>query len=139
MDKKNKNYSVSEHDFESSETISGNYLKLKKLEYLPKNDINLNPLLYFQNFLNDFILENILLFTNNYLIKKNKKEILKVELRNFFYILIYMSIVKYSNIKDYWSKNQLFNNQIISKLMSREKFLLILRNIHFNYINQSNN
>ena len=49
-----------------------------------------------------------------------------------------MNIVKYSNIKDYWSKNQLFNNQIISKLMSREKFLLILRNIHFNYINQSN-
>lgn len=46
-------------------------------------------------------------------------------------IIIYMSIVHLPTISMYWSTEPMYNFQFISKVMSRDKFLRILRFLHF--------
>lgn len=53
------------------------------------------------------------------------------ELRNFFAIVIVMGLNKVPAIHLYWSKNPQFRNEFILSTMPRDRFLAILRNIHF--------
>lgn len=42
-----------------------------------------------------------------------------------------MGIVKYPKIPDYWRKNRLYNNTFVPSVMSRNRFQLLLRVLHF--------
>uniref|UniRef100_A0A6P7FDS3 PiggyBac transposable element-derived protein 4-like n=1 Tax=Diabrotica virgifera virgifera TaxID=50390 RepID=A0A6P7FDS3_DIAVI len=56
----------------------------------------------------------------------NKEEILK-----FLGCVMYMGVVKLPKIADYWSKSPLYNFTFISSVMTRNRFQLLLRFLHF--------
>jgi hypothetical protein len=53
------------------------------------------------------------------------------EIRRFFGLIIWMGIVRIPSIKSYWSKNEGFNLKLPCKIMSRNRFELLLRFLHF--------
>lgn len=52
-------------------------------------------------------------------------------MKKFFAIVIAIGIMNAPQIKLYWYKNSIFHNEFISKIMPRDKFLLILKCWHF--------
>lgn len=54
-----------------------------------------------------------------------------VELRRFLGLLFHMGTIKLNRVNDYWKKHYLFNLQCFSAVMSRNRFLLILRALQF--------
>ena len=42
-----------------------------------------------------------------------------------------MGLVKYPSASEYWSRNPMFANQFCPKVMSRNRFQLLLRFFHF--------
>lgn len=53
------------------------------------------------------------------------------EIKAFFGLVMYMGIVKYPKISDYWRKDILFVNKFVKQVMSRNRFQLLLRFLHF--------
>ncbi|XP_003740690.1 piggyBac transposable element-derived protein 4-like [Galendromus occidentalis] len=53
------------------------------------------------------------------------------EIEKFFGIVLYMGLVPYPSIPDYWSTNDLYGNRIVATTMSRNRFQLLLRFVHF--------
>ena len=54
------------------------------------------------------------------------------EMYVFLSIVMSMNHVKKHNMKDYWSKDTLFSTPEIAKLMTYDRFLLLLQHLHFN-------
>uniref|UniRef100_A0A1B6HG03 Uncharacterized protein n=1 Tax=Homalodisca liturata TaxID=320908 RepID=A0A1B6HG03_9HEMI len=54
------------------------------------------------------------------------------EMKKFIGLLLYMGLVTLPRISDYWSTNALYSFSGASKVMSRNRFQLILRFWHFN-------
>lgn len=106
---------------------------------IPEN--RTTPAQIFQLFLTDELLELILNETNRYGLQnkennqsgriKQWEDITLVELKQFFSIIILMGIVHLPQMNLYWSKDTVFHNQFISKIMTRDRFLLILKCLHF--------
>jgi hypothetical protein len=99
---------------------------------------------FYRLFLTDEVIDKIVLETNNYASKciqsdqlKNKSRVRqwkptnREEMLNFFCVLLVMGIVKVPNLKYYWSKKKLYRNEYIASLMSRDRFLLLLKFWHF--------
>lgn len=63
----------------------------------------------------------------------------KDEIRNFFGILVAMGLCSVPSINLYWSKDTLFHNTFISSVMTRDRFLLLLKFIHFANNEHANN
>lgn len=101
------------------------------------------PVQLFQLFITDDLIEIMVNETNRYAmqqkenITKQNARILKwdtvnmVEMKKFFAIIIAMGIVEEPKLNFYWSKDSLFHNEFISKIMSRDRFLIILKCWHF--------
>jgi hypothetical protein len=53
------------------------------------------------------------------------------EILNFLGIICYMGIVRMPQISDYWTTDIYFRNSIIPTIMSRNRFELLLRMLHF--------
>lgn len=53
------------------------------------------------------------------------------EIRKFFALVMYMGLVKYPEIADYWRSSGLYRSQIVPSVMSRNRFQLLLRFLHF--------
>lgn len=53
------------------------------------------------------------------------------EIKRFFGLISYMGIVKMPYISSYWSKEKIFNNEMARNCMSRNRFELLLRMVHF--------
>lgn len=105
---------------------------------------NKEPYDYFKLFLTDDILNCMVLETN-----RNAEQYLKSirlsrssrfhswepivleDMTKFIGLLLWMGVVKYPNIADYWSKAERYENSVAPKIMSRNKFELILRFWHF--------
>lgn len=49
-----------------------------------------------------------------------------------FSLMLLMTHVKKNNIKDYWSTSVLLSTPIFWKIMTQDRFLLLLRVLHFN-------
>lgn len=62
---------------------------------------------------------------------KNWKDTDVREMERFFAIIMYMGIVTYPSIAEYWSTNGLYSNETVSSTMSRNRFQLLLRFVHF--------
>lgn len=54
------------------------------------------------------------------------------EMYIFFALMLLMPHVKKNNIKDYWSTSVLLSTPIFGKIMTQDRFLLLLRVLHFN-------
>ena len=54
------------------------------------------------------------------------------EMKNFLGLVIAMGLNHKPSIKNYWSKDPLYAQNFFPRVMSRDRFLLLLRFIHFN-------
>lgn len=101
------------------------------------------PFDMFQYFLNNDILDIIVTETNRYAAQQiskgyTQKSRVKAwsdtdrnEIRKFFAVLLVMGMTKVPFINLYWSKDKMFNNEFIVSLIPRDRFLLLLKFIHF--------
>lgn len=55
----------------------------------------------------------------------------KVEMRKFFAVVLTMGLNRLPYLHMYWSKDSMFRNEFIANIMTRDRFLLLLRYIHF--------
>ncbi|XP_055918628.1 piggyBac transposable element-derived protein 4-like [Eupeodes corollae] len=53
------------------------------------------------------------------------------EIRKFLGLVIYIAIIKYPAISLYWKTNQFYKNNFVPHVMSRNRFQLLLKCIHF--------
>ena len=109
---------------------------------------NKTPIDYFQLLMTDSILDHIVSQTNLYadqhfeanpdIPRKSrlhtwKKKIHNItELLQFIAILIIMGIIHYPRIEDYWVKTWPFGTNAFSRVMTRDRFSVILKFIHLN-------
>lgn len=54
------------------------------------------------------------------------------EKKKFIGVLMYMGLSPLSRISDYWSTKLLYKNYVASKVISRDRFQILLRFWHFN-------
>lgn len=98
------------------------------------------PLAYFEFFMDSNIFKVILEQTNLFQ-KQNPdpfhsnmapwKDVTVEELRIFLALTINMGHVRKCNVKDYWSMDPLLSTPIFRKYMTRNRYLQILRFLHF--------
>ena len=69
---------------------------------------------------------------------KQWKPISLEDLKKFLGILIFMGLNKLPTFDCYWAKSQMYGCDLIQKSMSRNKFELIMRFLHFANNSQSN-
>ena len=62
---------------------------------------------------------------------KSWKDTDEEEIKKFFSIVMYMGVVKYPSIDLYWSRDPFYKNNFVPPLMSRNRFQLLLRFMHF--------
>ena len=55
----------------------------------------------------------------------------KEELKIFFGLVFHMGTIRLNKLQDYWKTHRLFNIPAFSKYMSRDRFMIILRCLHF--------
>lgn len=104
---------------------------------------NKKSLDYYQLFVNDDIIELIVQETNRYAHQKlnigghgPKARIHRwvdtnmEEIKTFLAILVWMGLKRLPKLCSYWSKNPLYENKV-KCLMSRNRFELLLANLHF--------
>ena len=104
-----------------------------------------DPIDFFILFVNDDFLNVIVTETNRYaetrLANDGLPEFSRVkkwrpvdleEMKVFFGLVIAMGLVQKNDIQDYWSVDETDETPFFSKHMSRDRFLLILSNIHLN-------
>uniref|UniRef100_A0A1B6DFG4 Uncharacterized protein n=1 Tax=Clastoptera arizonana TaxID=38151 RepID=A0A1B6DFG4_9HEMI len=102
------------------------------------------PIDYFNLMLDEVLLENICNYTNenatNEFFKptvtpKSRihswRELKVPELKIFLGLLFHTGTIQMNRIQDYWKKDPLFNINIFSKFMGRDRFLSILRYLYF--------
>ena len=53
------------------------------------------------------------------------------ELKKFFAIILYIGVVKMPEIVMFWSKNSIFRNEVVHRIMSRNRFEAIASNLHW--------
>lgn len=106
---------------------------------------DLSSLEVFRLFLTDDILEDIVRETNRYALQCLQKDLRPKsrarkwkpttgpEILKFLGIIIIMGIVNLPDIHFYWSekKNDIYNVPLIKSAMPRDRFLLLLRFVHF--------
>lgn len=110
----------------------------------PINKDDLTPLDVYRKLIDDSILELIVVETNRYVQQVKSNNIIKrssrlnawkdtntEEILKFFGVILYMGLVKYPKIADYWSGSPLYSNSLVPKIMSRNRFQLLLKCVHF--------
>ena len=100
----------------------------------------------FESIINDDIIALITIETNKYaakcltgggnLLKKRSrshewKDVTKEEIRLYLGILILMGIIDKPSLQSYFSRHPLLNTPIFYEIMKRDRFLLILKFLHF--------
>ncbi|CAG5024488.1 unnamed protein product [Parnassius apollo] len=110
---------------------------------IPDNTIT--PADFYSLFVTDEIIEQMVINTNNYaqdlisnLSNLKPKSRLRAwtpttpeEMKKFLGVLLAMGLVRIPRLNDYWSKRNIYNNKYISSVMTRDRFLLILKFWHF--------
>lgn len=102
------------------------------------------PYDYFSMYLTDQIFDSMVEETNRFAAQyiastdlrdksnaKNWQPTDAAEMRVFWGLLLLMGIVHKPRINMYWAKDDLYYTPIFSQMMSRDRFLLILRFLHF--------
>lgn len=101
------------------------------------------PMDYFNLLIDDSFYTNIVNQTNIYaeeiflegVLEHSRitqwKDVDVPELKIFFGLVLHMGTIQISRLQDYWRKDPLFDFQCFSRHMSRNRFLLIMRALHF--------
>ena len=82
----------------------------------------------------DEILDRFVEQTNSYVVHENVAKwstLDKPELKKFFGLLLYMGIDQRPCLKMYWMVDKRFGNNFVPSIMSRDRFLDILYNLHW--------
>lgn len=103
------------------------------------------PIDYFEQYVNDDLITIMVTETNRNAeqviskIRMNRSSRLHdwrptspEEIKKFIGILLWMGLHPLPRISDYWTKKIIYKNQVASKVMSRNRFQLLLRFWHFN-------
>lgn len=95
---------------------------------------------YFKLLLNDEMIDEIRQNTNKYAefvaVKKKKSDgdwrpiEDNYEMWAFISILLIMSLVRMSQLRDYWSSNEILGHEMIKKIMPRNRFFKLLQYFH---------
>lgn len=121
-----------------------------KHQFSGQSGLNINsldlsrPFDIYKHFITDEILDVIVLETNRFaaqLIQAKqlpRRSLLnkwtdtnRVEIEKFLGVLIIMGINKLPKMRLYWSNNEMYSNDLIKKTMTRNRFELLLRCLHF--------
>ena len=107
-------------------------------------DGTINPMDYYRHFITDEVINLMVYETNRYarqylLTYQSSKRSKKLQwepttnekMLKFLRIIIEMGLVPMPKIDYYWSKSQLYGSKIIQNIMSRDKFELFLKFLHF--------
>lgn len=105
---------------------------------------DITPFDAFTLFVDDEIINIIVVETNRYAEQKfnnnqtkSKSRMTKwvptdsEEIKKFLGLLIWMGLVRLGSIPSYWSTSDIYKNNVAAKIMSRNRFELLLSNIHF--------
>lgn len=116
------------------------------------NFSDLNELGLFELFLSPVIMDRIVTETNKFaseVLNKSEyttharinkwKDVTVEELYVFLAVSLLMVRNKHLTINEHWSTDSLLESPIFSKLMTRDRYLLILKMLHFNDNNTNNN
>lgn len=131
-------------------TWSDDPADLKVFHFLKSNELlqiipgNNEPIDYFRAIFDEVILDLIVRETNNYAeqvflssgVRENSrisrwKAITSAEMLIFIGLVLHNGTIRLNRLQDYWKRHPLFNLQCFSKHMSRDRFLLIMRCLHF--------
>lgn len=112
-----------------------------KNDSLNENSLEID---YFLNLFTENIAEDIITETNRYAMQQQKKNWKDVDVGEFFIFIalcMLMTRSKKLDVKEYWSLDPLLHTPIFGKYMSRDRYLQILKNLHFasNYEADPNN
>ena len=98
------------------------------------------PIDYFNYFRDSSLLQKIVGETNRYVTqnpitqsshKKAWPPVTKTELENFLDLSILMGHVQKGDLQNYWSTDLLLHTPIFGQIMSRDRYIQILRYLHF--------
>ncbi|XP_037866663.1 piggyBac transposable element-derived protein 4 [Bombyx mori] len=102
---------------------------------------NADPGAYFSLIVSDDIFEEIAVQTNLYAERREStmpssrlnswKPTNKNEVKSLFGLIMYMGLVKLPKISLYWSTDRVFKQTFAPSIMSRNRFELLLQNLHF--------
>jgi hypothetical protein len=132
------------------EVQSQNFAFTKKEGLLVSVNIATEPIEYFNLLATDDFLNMLCIRTNNHaidLISKGSgeeprivrwKDVTLTEMKTFLGVLFHMGTIKLNRLNDYWKKHYMFNLHCFSSFMSRNRFLLILRALNFENIDEEN-
>lgn len=108
-----------------------------------QNYTNKTPIDFFCLFVTDDIFDLMVVETNRYANQnlhnphlepkarlRQWKDTDPQEMRIFFGIVLWMGLVKYPNLQNYWSRKEIYSNKVCNK-MSRNRFQLLLSMWHF--------
>ena len=120
------------------DSISQSHLGQSGFTSISSND--LAPILVFRKFVAEEILNLFVDQTNIYGKQKKRRnsrnntlpweDVITKDTESFLGIIIVMGINNLPSMKHYWSKDNVFHNSFISSIMSRNRFLQILYNLH---------
>ena len=97
-----------------------------------------DPIDFYNYFIDDEVIALFVTETNRFALQNIKpKPKIKpwsdtdpLEMRKFIGMLLWMGLLPLPKIRDYWSTNTLYGNNI-SKIMTRNRFEQLLNNLHF--------
>lgn len=101
------------------------------------------PIDYFNVLVDLIFIENIVKVTNRYVEEtcnsdssprsriSKFKELTVDELKIFIGLILHTGTIHLNRVQDYWKTHRLFNIECYRKYMSRDRFLAILRFLHF--------
>ncbi|XP_046679217.1 piggyBac transposable element-derived protein 4-like [Homalodisca vitripennis] len=129
---------------------SPNTIGMRNIPFTKENKIliptpgNNEPIDWFSVLFDDVLLEKICSYTNAYawtvfelptLTPKSRinkwVDLTVPELKTFIGVLLHMGTVRTNRLSDYWNKHRFFNFEAIREQMSRDRWLLIMRCLHF--------
>lgn len=125
-----------------------NFSDMKNFSFIKQEQLLIpipgdNPIDYFMHIFSDDFMQLIVSQTNEFAVKlflmttsehariTTWKDITKDELMKFIGLLLHMGHIKMNRIQDYWKKDSLHKINVFPAVMSRNRFLLILRVLHF--------
>ncbi|XP_024858094.1 uncharacterized protein LOC108249818 isoform X2 [Kryptolebias marmoratus] len=96
------------------------------------------PFWYFRMFFTDEMIEHVAHHTNLYSAQElaDPVQTSPKEMKDFVAILLYMGVFSFPSLEDYWHHDSRFS--AVADIMSRDRFQVLHRFIHFNDNQQSN-
>ena len=102
------------------------------------------PKLYYKLFVDDEFINLVVAQTNLYAQQDIAKRLPSsssrlqkwvptnaVEMRKFLGLIMYMGLCRFGEIRDYWRSCELYTQNLAPKTMSRNRFQILLRSLHF--------